>query len=90
MEPAKDVTNELTSFPSLPIRPRMPPDTDKNDEFKRLRAELASVKGELDNMKAKARLGDYAGGLFNFIKLHAPKNAQLKGHATTMAKSLED
>ena len=32
-------------------------------------------------MKAKARLGDYAGGVFNFLKKNSPDNARLKGHA---------
>lgn len=87
---AESSRNAPIGLPSLPHRPssfQTPPNVAQG-EVVRLKAELASVKQELDAMKLKARLGDYAGGLFNFLKQNSPSDARLKGHANTVADKL--
>ncbi|KAL6248325.1 hypothetical protein RBB50_004580 [Rhinocladiella similis] len=84
--------NMRASLPNMPPRSssfQTPPVANNDDEVERLQAQLASVTKELAEMKAKARLGDYAGGLFNFLKQNAPEDSHLKGHATTVDDNLK-
>ncbi len=54
-----------------------------------LEGQLAAAKQELEEMKAKARLGDYAAGVFNFLKKNSPMDARLNGHANKVAAKIE-
>ena len=84
-------SNWRSSLPYLPAHPssfQTPPNADNQDQVEGLQAQLASVTQELNEMKAKARLGDYAGGLFNYLKQNSPDDARLRGHANTVADKI--
>jgi len=91
MDSSNFVDNLRASLPDLTtpsLDSEMPPaETDDGTEAS-LRAELALVKKELAEMKAMARLGDYAEGVFNFLKHVSPTDARMKGLATAFADGL--
>jgi len=75
-------------MPSRPSSFQTPPNADSQDQIERLEEQLALVTKELNEMKAKARLGGYAGGYFNFLKKNSLDDARLKGNAKTAADKL--
>lgn len=71
-ETSRDRRSSLPYIPAHPLSFQTPPNADGQDQVERLQADLASVTQELNEMKAKARLGDYAGALFNFLEQNSP------------------
>ncbi|KIW21013.1 hypothetical protein PV08_01592 [Exophiala spinifera] len=91
MDSSNFVDNLRASLPDLTtpsLDSEMPPAESDDGTEASLRAELALVKKELAEMKAMAKLGDYAGGVFNFLKHVARTDARMKGLATTFADGL--
>lgn len=71
--------------PGPPSRSQTTSAAAAQEQVVRLEAQLASVTQELNARKAKARLGDYAGELINFLKRNSPDDARLEGHANDVA-----